>query len=212
MERGRSLQLAGGVADFAPVRGAIRHRLQGQQGPIFPRAGEPSPKRRASAAVLVPLIAAETGTRVILTRRAAHLAAHAGQISFPGGRVDDTDSCVIGAALREAEEEIGLDPHAVDILGQMGTYLTVTGYLVTPVVAAITASVALRANPDEVDDIFTVPLSFLRDPDHRRTERLRHEGRGHTVYRYQYGPHDIWGATAAMLVHLVDHIVQDPAA
>jgi 8-oxo-dGTP pyrophosphatase MutT (NUDIX family) len=163
------------------------------------------------AAVLVTLIPTNTGTSVILTRRAMHLAAHAGQISFPGGRVDDTDDCAVGTAIREAEEEIGLDPGAVDVLGQMGTYLTVTGYLVTPVVAAVTAPVALVANPDEVDDIFTVPLSFLRDPAHRRTEQLIHRGRGRTIYQYQYGLHDIWGATAAMLVHLVDHIVQDPA-
>jgi len=103
VERRTSLQLAADLTDFTPFWGTIRHRLRAKQRPIFPRAGELEPARRMPAAVLVTLIPTNTGTSVILTRRAMHLAAHAGQISYPGGSVEDTDDCAVVTAIREAE-------------------------------------------------------------------------------------------------------------
>lgn len=128
--------------------------------------GEPMP-----AAVLLPIVQREEPT-VLLTLRTQHLSKHSGQIAFPGGRVDDTDSSAIDAALREAEEEIGLDAQFAEVLGQLPVYVTGSAFHITPVVALISPDFALNPNPYEVADVFEVPLAYLMDPAHHRHHEL----------------------------------------
>ncbi len=154
------------------------------------------------AAVLVPLVERPDGFHVLLTRRTETLRSHAGQISFPGGRIESTDASVEAAALREAQEEIGLSPDRVEILGRLGRYTTGTGYLVYPVVAVVAPPLSLRPDPAEVAEIFEVPLSFLLDPRNHRPHRMEYQGRVYNLVAMPYGDYYIWGATAAMLRNL----------
>ena len=172
-----------------------------------PRRFDPRPLRRA--AVLVPIVLREPLT-VLLTRRTDQLASHSGQIAFPGGKIDPTDADAVAAALREAEEEIGLTPDRVEVLGALPDYLTGSAYCVTPVVALVRPGAALRPNPHEVADVFEVPLAFLMDPANHR----RHAGdwQGQRV-EWLAMPYDetgverfIWGATAAMLRNLYRYL------
>ncbi len=154
------------------------------------------------AAVLVPLIERPTGATILLTRRTEHLAHHAGQISFPGGRVEAGDTDPIDTALREAEEEVGLDRRQVEILGQLDRYQTITEFLVTPVVGVLEPPVQLNPDPHEVAEVFEVPLSFVLDPRNHQRHALWIRGRCRYYYVLPYGEYRIWGATAAMLVGL----------
>lgn len=158
------------------------------------------------AAVLVPLVEREAGYSVLLTKRAAHLPTHAGQISFPGGKVEDQDKTLEETALREAFEEIMLSPDYVHIIGQLDHYETGTGFMVTPIVAVIDPQYTVKANPDEVDMIFEVPLDFLLDRDNHQKHSQIYKGVERYFFAIPYGDHYIWGATAAMLVNLVDVI------
>jgi len=156
------------------------------------------------AAVLVPLIDHDDGLTVLLTRRTDHLTDHPGQISFPGGRFESIDVDAEAAALRETEEELGIPPARVELLGRLDTYITRTGFEVTPVVGVITPPFLLRPDSFEVADVFEVPLAFLLDPgNYTRQERL---GDGRTAYYYAvpYGDRYIWGATAGMLKNLCE--------
>ena len=154
------------------------------------------------ASVLVPLVVRASGVHVLLTQRTAHLTDHAGQISFPGGRVEASDADAVATALRESEEEIGL-PHAVvDVLGHLPEYRTVTGYRVTPVVALIERPFTLQLDTFEVSEAFEVPLAFLMDPANHERRLYRYAEIARTFYAmpYQAGRrYFIWGATAAML-------------
>jgi 8-oxo-dGTP pyrophosphatase MutT (NUDIX family) len=153
------------------------------------------------AAVLIPLIARAELT-VLFTQRSAKLKAHAGQISFPGGRVDPDDSSPAAAALREAEEEIGLDRRYVEPLGFIDSYRTGTGYRVMPLVGFVQPGFTLQLNPGEVENAFEVPLRFLMDPaNHQRLSR-EWRGRERSYYAMPYGERNIWGATAGMLKNL----------
>jgi 8-oxo-dGTP pyrophosphatase MutT (NUDIX family) len=156
------------------------------------------------AAVLVPVVDGPDGLAVLLTRRTAHLNAHAGQISFPGGRFDPEDADAAACALRESQEEIGLDPARVEILGRLDTYLIRTGYRVTPVVGLVTPPLALRADPFEVEEIFQVPLDFVIDPRNRERRSRDVDGTRRDFWAIPYGGYFIWGATAGMLVNLSD--------
>jgi 8-oxo-dGTP pyrophosphatase MutT (NUDIX family) len=156
------------------------------------------------AAVLVALVARPAGVHVLLTRRTAHLSAHAGQCAFPGGRIEAWDASPESAALREAEEEVGLEPSRVEVLGQLDTYLVRTGYRVTPIVGLIETPLDLRPDGYEVDAVFEVPLAFLMRPDARRLDSRVDLGRERFFYVFDYGEYDIWGATAGMLVNLVE--------
>lgn len=162
-------------------------------------------RQPAAAAVLVPLIARPEPT-LLLTQRTSHLSTHSGQIAFPGGKVDAIDASVEDAALREAEEEVGLHRRHVQVLGTLPIYTTGTAFIVTPVVAWVEPGFELRPNPGEVADVFEVPLSFLLDPSHHRRHAWEAEGvrREWFSMPYQDGTTErfIWGATAGMLRNL----------
>ena len=153
------------------------------------------------AAVLVPVVDRPAPT-VILTLRPDSMRKHAGQISFPGGRLDPGDDGPVAAALREAEEEIGLAPRDVEIVGLGDLYRTVTGFEVTPVVGIVPPDLALRPHPDEVADLFEAPLDYLLDPAHQRVRTAMWRGRERCYYEIMWGERRIWGATAAMIVNL----------
>lgn len=156
------------------------------------------------ASVLIPLVRRASGLTMLLTQRTAHLTDHPGQISFPGGRAEDYDGSPVDTALREAAEEIGLDRRHVEVIGCMPDYLTGTGYRVTPVVALLTPPFELQADPNEVAEIFEVPLAFLMDGmNHKRLSFDLPEGKGRrTFYAMPYERFFIWGATAGMLRNL----------
>lgn len=167
--------------------------------------GAPSPTGRLlrPAAVLAPLVVRETGLSVVLTRRADHLSAHAGQISFPGGRLNMGEDAV-DAALRESEEEIGLARARVRVIGRFDPYETVTGFQITPFVGLVEPDTELRADPSEVAEIFETPFDFLMNPANHVLEERRFAGQ---VRRYYAMPHEgryIWGATAGLLKALAD--------
>jgi 8-oxo-dGTP pyrophosphatase MutT (NUDIX family) len=155
------------------------------------------------AAVLLPLVARGDALHVLLTERTAHLHDHAGQISFPGGRVDAGDRDAIHTALREAEEEIGLPSATVEVLGTLPEYVTATGYAVTPVVGLIERPFSLALDSFEVAEAFEVPLGFLMDPANHERRRIVFAGAMRTFYAMPWTSaqrrYFIWGATAAML-------------
>jgi 8-oxo-dGTP pyrophosphatase MutT (NUDIX family) len=154
------------------------------------------------ASVLIPIVLRPAELTVLLTRRTAHLKSHSGQVSFPGGRAEIGDASPVATALRETREEIGLEGGSIEVLGCLGEYRTRTGYRVSPVVALVALPLALRLDPQEVEEAFEVPLSFLLDPvNHQRHTRV-FQGREVRFTAMPYGRHYIWGATAAMLVNL----------
>lgn len=161
-----------------------------------------------SAAVLVPIVL-HPAPSVLLTLRTAHLARHGGQVSFPGGRIEPSDPSPEAAALREAAEEVGLDPASVQVVGRLPTHVTGTGFRVTPVVGLLAPPVAPRPDPQEVAEVFELPLAALLGPPGPREEEAVFRGR---LRRYWVVPHErhlIWGATAAMLVALGGLIRED---
>jgi 8-oxo-dGTP pyrophosphatase MutT (NUDIX family) len=163
------------------------------------------------AAVLVPVLDRPEGATLLLTQRTAHLHDHAGQISFPGGRVDAGDRDPVHTALREAAEEIGLTAAHVDVVGSLPTYLTVTGYSVTPVVAIVQPGFALALDAFEVDEAFEVPLVFLMDPANHERRAIEIDGLRRSFYAMPYEAggrrYFIWGATAAMIRNLYHFLV-----
>jgi 8-oxo-dGTP pyrophosphatase MutT (NUDIX family) len=154
------------------------------------------------AAVLIPLVLKEDGLWVLLTQRTNHLRDHAGQISFPGGRMDEEDLSPDDTALRESKEEIGLDPKRVEIIGYLPEYLTVSGYSVTPVVGLVQAQAEYVLDEFEVADVFEVPLSFLLDPSNHQVRLWQSEQGSRRFYAMPYEDRFIWGATAGMLRNL----------
>lgn len=182
--------------------------------PLVPRRGDYDfdPVRRPAtrrdlvpAAVLLPIVRRREPT-VLFTERSAHLARHAGQVSFPGGRVRDDDISLVETALRETREETGIDSSFVTIAGFLDAYETGTGYAVLPVVGLLSEGFALVPDANEVAEIFEVPLDFLLDPDNRQKNRSEWQGRMRTYYAFRYDGHYIWGATAAMLVNFSERL------
>lgn len=159
----------------------------------------PEGRKLRPAAVLVGVLDAADGPRLILTKRSSKLAHHPGQIAFPGGKIDEGDADAEAAALREAREEIGLTSEQVQILGRLPEHETVTGYRVIPVLAKVSGPVTFAAEPGEVAEVFTVPLAHVLDPTNFATEGRRWRGTRRQYYVVPWGPYYIWGATARIL-------------
>jgi len=160
------------------------------------------PARPVPAAVLVPLVERDSGLTVLLTQRSATLKDHAGQVSFPGGRIEPEDPDAWHAALREAHEEIGLVPELVEFAGYLPDHLVVTGFRVTPVVGFVNPTYQLQIAAEEVHDVFEVPLDFILDAANHSTRRRRIGELTIEVHDIRYGDRNIWGATAGMLMTL----------
>lgn len=168
----------------------------------------PEGAERKPAAVLVPLVARADGLHVLLTQRQPHLRAHAGQVAFPGGRIDDTDVNPIAAALRETEEETGIAPAFVEPLGFLDTYLTSTSFNVVPVVGILRPGFTVVPHDAEVAAVFEVPLAFLMNPAHHERHSREYNGRQRFYYAMPYDGRYIWGATAGMIRNLYSLIYE----
>ncbi len=156
------------------------------------------------ASVLIALTDHPSEPEVILTQRATHLSSHSGEVAFPGGKFDHTDPDLLFTALREAEEEVGLDPELVDVVGPLGQVMSKNRLQVTPYVGIVPHDVSLQANPDELDAIFRVPLSYLiADPRHR-TDAIRLTRTTHYVPAWEFEGYVIWGLTAYVLAELLN--------
>ena len=189
------------------IREEIRHRLA-HRPPLealltaddLEKQKHDAPAALMPAAVLLLIVNREDGRKVLFTQRTDHLAAHAGQISFPGGRFQDGDTDAESTALREAREEVGLEPGRVELLGRLPEYHTSTGFRVTPVVGWAEPPLDYQADPHEVADVFEVPLEFLLDSANHRYESAFYRGRMRHYWAMPWKERFIWGATAGMLV------------
>lgn len=164
------------------------------------------------AAVLIPLVLRPEGATILLTERTSHLADHAGQISFPGGRLEPEDADAVAAALRETEEEIGLARAHVEVLGRFEDYGTVTGYRVTPVIGFVRPPFDLTPDPHEVAEIFELPLDFILQPTNIQRARETRGGHLRDVYEISYGKWRVWGFTARILVRLIAALGEETPA
>lgn len=199
------------VAAQAMQAQAIRDRCQRDLAwtPEFHKEERFTDRVPTQAAVLVPLVLRD-GLTMLLTQRTAHLNSHSGQIAFPGGKVDPQDRDAVHTALREAQEEVGLDSAHVEVLGSLPEYATGSGFIVTPVLALVAPDASLEPNPEEVADVFEVPLSFLMNPANHRHHAVEWAGRTRhwMSMPYQQGAQErfIWGATAAMVRNLYRYL------
>ncbi|MGE0239577.1 MAG: CoA pyrophosphatase [Parvibaculaceae bacterium] len=166
---------------------------------------DPLVKRRA-AAVLVPIVLHEPELTVLLTQRTEHLASHAGQVAFPGGKVDQDDKDALAAALREAKEETGLDQSYIEPIGFLDAYLTRTSFEIVPVVALVRPGFVLSPHAEEVAAIFEVPLRFLMSGENHLRHSRQWQGKERYYYAMPYGERYIWGATAGMIMNLYDRL------
>lgn len=164
----------------------------------------PPQRQLRDAAVLLAVVERPCGPAVLLTKRASGLRHHPGQIALPGGRVDPSDASIEAAALREAQEEVALDPARVRVLGRLPPHETVTGYAMTPVVAHVPGDFIPAIRQGEVEEAFFVPFDHLADPGNYRVERRRWLGQWRSYYTVPYGPYYIWGATARVLRSLAE--------
>lgn len=156
------------------------------------------------AAVLVPLILREDGITVLFTQRTQQMAKHPGQISFPGGHVDDVDTDAEATALRETEEEVGLSRQHIELIGRLDNYVIRTGFLVTPVVGIVSPPFEITPDSYEVDEVFEVPMKFLMDSNNHERHSREFKGQNREFYAMPFEGHYIWGATAGMIVNLHD--------
>ena len=216
-ERGTDLRVPGTVrVEAASLRERVVATLRDTQpgcDPALPYASSFTqeqmatlrralPERLAQAAVLVPLVERSEGLQVLLTVRASHLKNHAGQISFPGGRVEPDDVSPWEAALREAREEIGLEPGFVSPVGYLRDHLVISGFRVTPAVGFVQPGFTLRLDTTEVEEVFEVPLEFIVDPAHHVPRERHFAGMTLPTWEIPYEGRRIWGATASMLISL----------
>jgi 8-oxo-dGTP pyrophosphatase MutT (NUDIX family) len=206
--------------DAIACRLARGHDPRGRGDVVLERAvdGESAPARAASAraptpaSVLVALVQYPDTMTLLLTQRTDHLAHHPGQISFPGGRLEEADDGdAITCALRETEEEIGLPRDRVTVLGRLDDYVTGTGFVITPVVGVIQPQLDLSPDPFEVAEIFEVPLTFVLDPDNHKLHRRIVEGRHRPFWAMTWEQRVIWGATAGILVNLSEVLAAEEA-
>jgi 8-oxo-dGTP pyrophosphatase MutT (NUDIX family) len=175
------------------------HELELDGAPVL-LARTPKP-----AAVLVPVVLREGETMVLFTQRAPGLRDHSGQIAFPGGKLDAGETA-LDTALREAQEEIGLEPALVEPLGYLDAYLSSSNYLVMPVVGLVTPNFQLAPNPGEVAEVFEVPLGFLMDPDNHELHAREWKGRIRQYYAIPHGERYIWGVTAGIVRNLYERL------
>lgn len=190
---------------FAPITHALS--VTGQASSDYdlnPQVVLPKGRKLRPAGVLVAVMMVAGQLHVILTKRASGLKHHPGQIAFPGGKQDAGDPDIIATALREAHEEIGLAPDNVRVLGTMAAHETVTGYLVTPVIAEVLSPFDFVTEPGEVDEVFCVPLEHVLQPENFQIEGRYWQGHLRRYYTVPYGPYYIWGATARMFRALAD--------
>ena len=191
----------------ALARDSESHRSPAEQTPIKDLAwheGEVTTLK--DAAVLIPIVDRGDEATVILTQRTSHLPSHAGQIAFPGGKVDEGDVSPQGAALREADEEIGLASQFVDTFGLLRPYISSTGYRIFPVLSTVRSGFDLVPNPCEVDEIFEVPLRFLMDPANHQKKSAEWRGKTRHYFAMPYEDHYIWGVTAGILRNLYETV------
>ncbi len=188
------------MSDLAAGRPQGRPRGDHDLNPDIYRPNQ----KLTKAAVLVPVVTHDNGLTVLLTRRTDHLHDHAGQVSFPGGRVETADQDDEAAALRETEEEIGLDRRHIRTVGRLDTYVTGTGFEVAPLVGLVTPPFALALDEFEVAEVFEVPLRFFLDPANREIQSRIYRGKERHFFAFPYRGHFIWGATAGMLVNLTE--------
>ena len=194
--------------DLEKIRSSLlREPLDGQF--VQEEGGEGIPL--TPAAVLFPIVLRDSGETVLLTQRTAHLRDHAGQISFPGGRVEDEDLSPIHTALRETQEEIGLAGEHIEVIGFLPEYRTGTGFRVTPVVALVRPPFELTPDQFEVAEVFEVPLAFLLNPENHKRHSLHHRGALRHFFAMPYGDYFIWGATAGMIRSLTERLGVLPA-
>lgn len=186
-------EIAARIADPAALARARPTQFNDQEG-------RPKPARAIPAAVLVPIILHPAPT-ILLTLRAAKLSAHAGQVSFPGGRIEPGETPE-AAAVREAAEEVGLDPRLPELLGRLPEHATGTGYHITPIVALVPAPLMLTPDPGEVEEPFELPLSLILDPKAPERRSREWQGERREFWVWPHDRHYIWGATAAILVNL----------
>ena len=186
--------------ELALLRNAVAlRRGDSSDFDLNPGVQAPPGRKLRPAAVL---IAFQPGPGIWLTKRASHLKHHPGQIAFPGGKLDPTDASLQDAALREAQEEIGLPPECVNILGPLPPHETVTGFLVTPFVGHVYRDFTARPEAGEVQEVFAVPFDHLMDPRNYQIQSRRWQGQMRRYYTVPWGPHYIWGATARILYGL----------
>lgn len=164
----------------------------------------PSPER-VDAAVLIP-VTDEAVPSLILTRRASHMSSHAGEVAFPGGKRDATDTSVIATALRESREEIGLPEEKVEVIGELDVFVSRVGLRVQPIIGMVPPAQLLVPNPDEIESIFRVPVEFFLTGEVSYTHRFRFMGQDVTVPSFNYGDYVIWGLTAFMIVDLMKRV------
>jgi 8-oxo-dGTP pyrophosphatase MutT (NUDIX family) len=163
-------------------------------------------ERARPAAVLIAACERQGEARLILTERTPHLRAHSGQVAFPGGKIDPEDEGPAGAALREAQEEIGLDPARLDVLGHLDGYITTSGYRIAPVVAIARAPFSYALNPQEVAHVFEAPLAFLMDPARHEKRSRPYNGAERYFYAMPWNDHYIWGVTAGIIRLLYERL------
>ena len=160
------------------------------------------------AGVLIPVMERDTGLSVLLTQRSAELKHHAGQISFPGGRMEEHDQDIVHTALRETHEEVGIPPEVITLVGYLPPMPTITGYAVTPVVGLVAEDIPLRIDRTEVEYAFEVPLSFLLDSRNERALEREYQGRRVPTVEFHFEGEQIWGATAHILVELRKRLIK----